>query len=237
VASPSETQEEADKPTGNLAHDLWYQGGRLRTDLQASLTLHPENWHVEGLKQRIAKWDEAADRYFNSCHRPAEPASPSAPETPICLCMVSTSGYIYRCHMPDCPNAPAAPATPQAEQWPPLTNPLRNSKHWDDGVDRPLAAERAARLEREDQLSAAMSEVERLKEVLENGEKMYIVMRNRCANTEAELATLEASHDRLLAGLKRLADKCYVYGGPKGGKMDLSVERAAISAAEELRAK
>ena len=39
---------------------------------------------------------------------------------------------------------------------PELTKPMRNSKHWDQGVDWPLAGERAARLEREDQLRDAL---------------------------------------------------------------------------------
>jgi hypothetical protein len=59
------------------------------------------------------------------------------------------------------PDIVVPPATPQL---PPLTKPMRNSKHWDAGVDWPLAGERAARLEREDQLSAALSEVATLRE-------------------------------------------------------------------------
>lgn len=39
---------------------------------------------------------------------------------------------------------------------PPLTKPLRNSKRWDGGIEWGIAGERAARLEREDQLREAL---------------------------------------------------------------------------------
>lgn len=48
-----------------IAHALWCEGGRLRSDLSASLTMNPENWHEEGLRQRLDKWDAAAERYFD----------------------------------------------------------------------------------------------------------------------------------------------------------------------------
>lgn len=38
---------------------------------------------------------------------------------------------------------------------------------------------------------------------------------------------------RLREALEWLVDKCHTYGGPKGGKMDLSKARAAISAEKE----
>jgi hypothetical protein len=93
--------------------------------------------------------------------------APAAPETPRCNHesvnegIFGDEGYMVVCNECGEDLSPAAPATPQL---PPLTKPMRNSKHWDAGVDWPLAGERAARLEREDQLSAALSEVATLRE-------------------------------------------------------------------------
>ena len=77
-----------------IAHDLWYQGGRLRSNLEASLTLSPENWHKEGLEQRLDEWDKAAKSYFdaalanssrvrsaNGIGPPFGPRSPGDPES------------------------------------------------------------------------------------------------------------------------------------------------------------
>lgn len=45
---------------------------------------------------------------------------------------------------------------------------------------------------------------------------------------------LIAAAPELLGALKHLVEKCHTYGGPKGGKMDLSQARAAIAKAEGL---
>jgi len=50
----------------DIAHALWYEGGRLRTNLKASLELHPDNWHPEAARQRLDEWDKAAQRYFDA---------------------------------------------------------------------------------------------------------------------------------------------------------------------------
>ena len=44
---------------------------------------------------------------------------------------------------------------------PELPKPLRTSKHWDEGIERGIAGERAARLEREDQLLKALTDLSR----------------------------------------------------------------------------
>lgn len=62
---PTERGETSRDELLKIAHDLWDQGGRLRFNLSASLEMHPENWHTEALKQRLALWDEAAEKYFD----------------------------------------------------------------------------------------------------------------------------------------------------------------------------
>ena len=51
---------------------------------------------------------------------------------------------------------------PRKIQLPPLPKPMTSSKHWDGGIDWPVAGERAARLEREDQLREAFERIARL---------------------------------------------------------------------------
>lgn len=53
-------------------------------------------------------------------------------------------------------------AQPSESELPPIPKPLTKSKHWDDGIEWRIAGERAARLEREDQLRAALATVARL---------------------------------------------------------------------------
>jgi hypothetical protein len=63
---PTESPKAEAPPTlKEIAHRLWYEGGRLRTNLKASLDLHPEDWHVEAAEQRLAEWDKAAENYFD----------------------------------------------------------------------------------------------------------------------------------------------------------------------------
>jgi len=57
---------------------------------------------------------------------------------------------------------------PSEPTLPPLPNPIATSKYWDAGIDRPLAGERAARLERQDQLLAAQREIQQLRQRVED---------------------------------------------------------------------
>jgi len=59
---------------------------------------------------------------------------------------------------------------PSELELPPLPNPITTSKYWDAGIDRPLAGERAARLERQDQLLAAQREIQQLRQRAEDAE-------------------------------------------------------------------
>jgi hypothetical protein len=54
----------------------------------------------------------------------------------------------------------------ERKKLPPLPKPIRNSKHWDEGIERAIAGERAARLEREDQLLNLQCRVDELEAVL-----------------------------------------------------------------------
>lgn len=69
-----EPQKEA--TVTEIAHTLWYRGGRLRSELRDALNLHPENWHIEGLERMLDQWDEIATIYASKVLL----APPVAPE-------------------------------------------------------------------------------------------------------------------------------------------------------------
>lgn len=109
------------------------------------------------------------------------------------------------------------PATPQTTGLPPLPKPLSLSKHWDGGIEWRIAGERAARLEREDQLSSAL----------------------------IQLAALRTSRDALLVELTTIRNQvvngrlCY-FGDHTGYEPQFSSEQtgrwnAAIAAAQQLQ--
>jgi len=81
---------------------------------------------------------------------------------PICGAMVKPGEKCLSCGEPS--PAPSEPTLP------PLPNPIATSKYWDAGIDRPLAGERAARLERQDQLLAAQREIQQLRQRAEDAE-------------------------------------------------------------------
>lgn len=54
-----------------------------------------------------------------------------------------------------------------------LPHPLTTSKHWDAGIDGPLAGERAARLEREDEIAALEEALALMYDKWENGVSCY----------------------------------------------------------------
>jgi hypothetical protein len=60
--------------------------------------------------------------------------------------------------------SPSAPSQPELE---PLSKPITTSKYWDASIDWPLAGERAARLERQDQLLAALRETQQLQKQID----------------------------------------------------------------------
>jgi hypothetical protein len=62
-------------------------------------------------------------------------------------------------------------SAPSEPELPPLPNPITTSKYWDAGIDRPLAGERAARLERQDQLLAALREIQQLRQQVDGLEQ------------------------------------------------------------------
>lgn len=89
---------------------------------------------------------------------------------------------------------------------PSIPKPITTSKHWDDGIERRIAGERAARLEREDQLRTAFQRVRELEqEVATMRTYSHETVRGlvdhrdaRIADLEQELARLRDSHGKLL---------------------------------------
>ena len=63
--------------------------------------------------------------------------------------------------------------------------------------------------------------------------KLDVPLDCRAPITVGELATLMANYSEAISELKRLTAKCRLYGGPKGGKMDLSAAYAIIAKAEK----
>src|SRR6185437_10239608 len=179
-------------------------------------------------------------------------ASPSAPETHAYERGSYDNGWMEVvcgiCCKPSSEHAvPAAPQLPLARPKP--LHSLRLYSCIEDTVGREELMYVASSIDPyidyiERQLSAALSEVATLREVLENGEKMYIVMRNRCANTESELAAsqekmdaLQQSHDGLLkAAVAYRSNSSIVIKNPCGcGEAGCPIDNfnAAIALAEE----
>lgn len=47
----------------DIAHTLWYRGGRMRSELADALVLHPEIWMPASLNQMLNQWHEIATKY------------------------------------------------------------------------------------------------------------------------------------------------------------------------------
>jgi Protein of unknown function (DUF551) len=81
----AEEGQEAAPVLQKIAHDLWYQGVRLKINLKASSELHPENWHMEAVVQRIEEWDKVAQAYFDYSQAAPKPDGQDGEGVPASL--------------------------------------------------------------------------------------------------------------------------------------------------------
>jgi hypothetical protein len=103
--------------------------------------------------------------------------------------------------------AKKAQAPAPTVELPPLSKPMTSSKHWDASIDWPLAGERAARLEREDQLRSCFTTIDRIEGRVRELEAQWIAAVDKARDAICDAQERES--DEINAVLMILDDYAY----------------------------
>jgi len=113
------------------------------------------------------------------------------------------------------PKMQPSTTVPSQPELPPLSKPITTSKYWDTSIDRPLAGERAVRLERQDQLLAALREDRQLQKQVEASRHAGEVL----------MRTSNANLDRFKVAEQQLAQKDARIAELEGGEVSTTQEQ------------